>query len=44
MNKIKLEGNSYMYGLKAGVDQATAGASANEIWVDTNDNSLKIGV
>jgi len=31
-------------GLKSGVDQATAGAAANELWIDTNDNSLKIGV
>jgi len=35
-----LNGNS----LKSGVDQATAGAAANELWIDTNDNSLKIGV
>lgn len=31
-------------GLKSGVDQATAGAAANELWIDTNDNSIKIGV
>lgn len=31
-------------GLKSGVDQATAGASVNEPWIDTNDNSFKIGV
>lgn len=31
--------------IKSGVDQATAGASVNELWVDTaNANVVKIGV
>ena len=31
-------------GLKSGVDQATAGASINEPWIDTTDNTIKVGV
>lgn len=30
--------------LKSGANQGAAGAAANEIWIDTNDNTLKIGV
>ena len=29
---------------KSGIDQSAAGALAGEIWIDTNDNSIKIGV
>lgn len=37
-------GNTFLPGLKSGVDQASAGALVNELWVDTNDNSVKRGV
>ena len=30
--------------LKSGTSQGNAGAFANELWVDTNDNSIKRGV
>jgi hypothetical protein len=36
--------NVFMSGLKSGTSQVNAGAAANELWVDTADNSIKIGV
>jgi hypothetical protein len=37
-------GGVFMPGLKSGVDQAGAGAAAGEIYIDTDDNTLKVGV
>ena len=34
----------FMFNLKSGANQGAAGASANELWIDTADNSIKIGV
>lgn len=34
----------FMYNLKSGTDQANAGAAINELYRDTDDNSIKIGV
>jgi len=41
---ILTDGGIKMSNLKSGVNQAGAGAAANELWVDTADNSIKIGV
>ena len=42
---IGSDGGVFMAQMKAGVDQATAGAAANELWSDTNDdNTVKLGV
>jgi hypothetical protein len=30
--------------IKKGATQAAAGAAVNELWVDTDDNTVKIGV
>lgn len=37
-------GGIFAYNLKSGATQAAAGAAANELWHDTDDNSIKIGV
>jgi len=37
------DGGVFMYNLKSGTDQANAGASADEIYVDTDDQTLKLG-
>jgi len=37
-------GPVFMSALKSGANQAAAGAAVNELWHDTNDNSIKIGV
>jgi hypothetical protein len=34
----------FMYHLKSGANQGAAGAAVGELWVDTNDNTIKIGV
>lgn len=34
----------FVAGMKRGVDQAAAGAAANEVYVDTTDNALKVGI
>jgi hypothetical protein len=31
-------------GLKSGANQGASGAVANEPWIDTNDNTIKVGV
>lgn len=38
------DGGVKMLGLKSGVNQAGAGAAANELWVDTADQTIKLGV
>lgn len=42
--RIGNSGGIFAYGLKAGTDQANAGAAANELYRDTDDNTIKIGV
>lgn len=39
-----IDGGIKMSTLKSGVNQAGAGAAANELWIDTADNSVKRGV
>jgi len=41
---IKKDGGIVMFTLKAGANQAAAGAAAKELYRDTDDNSIKIGV
>ena len=42
--KIDSDGGIFMYGLKSGANQGAAGAAANELWIDTADQSFKLGV
>ena len=42
--KIASDGGIFMYGLKSGANQAAAGAAANELWHDTDDDTIKLGV
>ncbi len=43
--RIDSTGGIFAYNLKSGTDQANAGAAANELYVDTNDdNTVKLGV
>ena len=37
-------GGVFAYNLKQGTSQANAGAAVDELWRDTNDNTIKIGV
>ena len=41
--RIGSSGGIFAYNLKSGTDQANAGAAANELYIDTDDNSIKIG-
>jgi len=41
---LEVDGNVFMDGLKSGADQGAAGAAAGELYIDTDDNSIKIGV
>ena len=41
---VSISGGLTIESLKSGVSQIDAGASANELWIDTADNSIKIGV
>jgi len=41
---IDQDGGIFMYNLKSGANQAAAGAAANELYHDTDDNTIKIGV
>jgi len=41
---IAKDGGVFMHQLKSGTDQSDAGASANELYRDTADNTIKIGV
>jgi len=34
----------FLTGLKSGANQGAAGAAVNELWRDTADNTVKIGV
>jgi len=42
--RIKSDGGVFMYSLKSGATQAAAGAAADELWHDTDDHTIKIGV
>ena len=42
--KIAGDGGIFMYNLKSGANQVGAGAAANELWVDTGDQTIKLGV
>lgn len=50
LNNLYDDGNLTVNGtinaanLKSGANQAAAGAAAGEMWVDTSDNSIKLGV
>ena len=37
-------GGVFMGSLKSGANQGAAGAAANELWRDTADNTIKLGV
>jgi len=37
------DGGIKMLGLKSGINQAGAGAELNELWVDTGDQTIKLG-
>lgn len=41
---VNSDGSVSMTGLKSGANQGAAGAAANELWVDTADQSIKLGV
>jgi len=38
------DGGVFLTGIKSGSTQGAAGAAANELWHDTDDNTIKIGV
>ena len=42
--RLLYDGGLKLSSLKSGTSQGTAGASADELWIDTADNSIKIGV
>lgn len=45
IDEAKIYQREYFPSMKSGVDQATAGAAAGELWQDTNDdNTVKMGV
>ena len=37
-------GGLFLFNLKSGADQVAAGAAINELWHDTDDHTIKIGV
>ena len=41
--RIDYDGGVFMTGLKSGTDQTNAGAATNELWVDTADQTIKLG-
>jgi hypothetical protein len=41
--RIDNSGGVFMYNLKSGANQGAAGAAANELWVDTGDQTIKLG-
>ena len=41
--RIDNSGGIFMYNLKSGANQGAAGAAANELWVDTADQTIKLG-
>lgn len=40
---IAPDGGIFMYNLKAGANQGAAGAATDELWVDTDDQTIKLG-
>lgn len=42
--EINSAGGIFMYSLKSGANQGAAGAAVNELWVDTGDQTIKLGV
>ena len=38
------DGGVFMANLKSGANQGAAGAAANELWIDTADQTIKVGV
>jgi len=42
--KLHIDGGVTMATLKSGINQEASGAVANELWIDTADNSIKVGV
>ena len=42
--RVLSDGGIQMVSLKSGANQGAAGAAADEIWVDTADQTLKLGV
>jgi len=42
--RIDKNGGVFMYNLKSGATQGAAGAAVDELWHDTDDDSIKIGV
>ena len=40
---VILAGTVELRGLKSGVNQGAAGANEYEIWIDTADNTIKVG-
>ena len=40
---ILSDGGIYMFSLKSGANQGAAGAAANELWIDTADQTIKLG-
>jgi len=41
---LAIDGGIFMSTLKSGANQGAAGAAAGELWRDTADNSVKLGV
>jgi len=41
--RIGSDGGVLMYALKSGANQGAAGAAADELWVDTGDQTIKLG-
>jgi len=42
--EVASDGGVFAYSLKSGVSQVAAGAAAYELWVDTADQTIKLGV
>ena len=41
---IKSDGGIFLNNLKSGATQGAAGAAAGELWHDTDDDTIKIGI
>ena len=46
VNRMTIDhtGGLFLFALKSGINQGAAGAAANELWHDTTDHTIKIGV
>ena len=42
--QLKADGGVFFPNMKSGADQAAAGAAAGELYIDTDDNTIKVGV